>query len=192
LWARGSIFKADVVNKTSPIAYGYGNELGVYFSSSPVFRPGRAFSRRSFMMMGRIPQGRVTGRGGPDDPDIVQGRARDMGQNTIKEFQKSRQAQEEPPRRFSTQPSRVKTILRFAQKVDELLISGGLANGEELAGAPAVVDCKLGDGHIVMFSINPMWRHETHGSFCLVFNSMIHYKNLDYKKPAPKKTGPSK
>jgi hypothetical protein len=72
------------------------------------------------------------------------------------------------------------------------LISGGLANGEELAGAPAVVDCKLGDGHIVMFSINPMWRHETHGSFFLVFNSMIHYKNLDYKKPAPKKSARTK
>jgi hypothetical protein len=192
LWARGSIFKADVVDKTSPIAYGYGNELGVYFSSSPVFSARRASGRRSFMMMGGAAQGRVTGRGGPDDPDIVQGRARDMGQKTIEEFQKSRQDQEEPPRRPGTQPSQAKTILRFAQKVDELLISGGLANGEELAGAPAVVDCKLGDGHIVMFGINPMWRHETHGSFFLMFNSMIHYKNLDYKKPAPQKKGRSR
>jgi hypothetical protein len=139
------------------------------------------------MMMGRGAQGRVTGRGGPDDPDIVQGRARDMGQKTIEEFQKSRRDQEETPSRFGAQPPQAKTILRFAPKVDELLISGGLANGEELAGAPAVVDCKLGDGHVVLFSINPMWRHETHGSFFLVFNSMIHYKNLDYKKPAPKK-----
>jgi len=187
LWARGSIFKADIIDKVSPISYGYGDELGVYFSSSPVFRAGRAFDRRFFMMMGGAAQGRVSGRGGPDDPDIVQGRTRDMGQKTIEEFQKSRQAQEEPPSRFGAQPPQAKTILRFAQKVDDLLISGGLANGEELAGAPAVVDCKLGDGHIVMFSINPMWRHETHGSFFLVFNSMIHYKNLDYKKPAPKK-----
>jgi len=192
LWARGSIFKAEVVDKTSPIAYGYGDELGVYFSSSPVFSAGRTFDRRFFMMMGGATQGRVSGRGGPEDPDIVQGRARDMGQKTIEEFLKSRQEQEEPPRRFGAQPSQAKTILRFDQKADELLISGGLANGEELAGAPAVVDCKLGDGHIVMFSINPMWRHETHGSFFLVFNSMIHYKNLDYKKPAPKKSARSK
>jgi hypothetical protein len=192
LWARGSIFKANVVNKTSPIAYGYGSELGVYFSSSPVFAAGRAFDRRFSMMMGRGARGRVTGRGGPDDPDIVQGRARDMGKKTIEEFQKSRKEQEEPSRRFSAQVTRAKTILRFAQKVDDLLISGGLANGEELAGAPAVVDCKLGDGHIVMLSINPMWRHETHGSFFLVFNSMIHYKNLDYEKPAPKKSSRSR
>ncbi|MDH5467817.1 MAG: M14 family zinc carboxypeptidase, partial [Candidatus Aminicenantes bacterium] len=188
LWARGSVFKAEVVDKTSPIAYGYGNELGVYFNSSPVFSAGRAFDRRFFMMMGGVSRGRVSGRGGPEDPDIVQGRSRDMGQKTIEEFQKSRGAGEEPERRFGAQPSQSKTILRFAQKADELLISGGLANGEELAGAPAVVDCKLGEGHVVMFSINPMWRNETHGSFFLVFNAMMHHKNLDYKKPASKKS----
>ena len=188
LWARGSVYKADVVDKDSPISYGYGNELGVYFSSSPVFRLGRAFDPRFSRMRGRDTGGRVSGRGGLKDPDIVQGRPRDMGQKTIEEFRKSHKEEEEPPRRFGAQLPRPKTILRFTQKADELLISGGLANGEELAGTPAVVDCKLGDGHVVMFSINPMWRHETHGSFFLVFNSMIHYKNLDYKKPAPKKS----
>jgi len=40
------------------------------------------------------------------------------------------------------------------------------------------VDSKLGDGHIVMFSFNPMWRHQTHGSFFLVFNAMLNWKNL--------------
>jgi len=188
MWARGGVFKAEVVDKTSPIAYGYGKELGVYFNSSPVFSAGRGFDRRFFMMMGGVARGRASGRGGPDDPDIVQARPRDMGQKTIEEFQKSRGAEEEPQRRFGAQPSQSRTILRFAQKVDDLLISGGLANGEELTGAPAVVDCKLGEGHVVMFSINPMWRHETHGSFFLVFNAMMHYKNLDTKKPASKKS----
>ncbi len=134
----------------------------------------------------------MSGRGGPDDTDVVQGRPKDLGQKTIEEFQKARQEEAEPPERTGAPQVQTKTILRFTPKVEDLLISGGLANGEELAGAPAVVDCKLGDGHIVMFSINPMWRHETHGSFFLVFNSMIHYKNLDYKKPAPKKSGRSR
>ncbi len=192
LWARGSVYKAEVVDKTSPISYGYGNELGVYFSRSPVFAAGRGFSRRFFMMGGGAARGRVSGRGGPDDTDVVQGRPKDLGQKTIEEFQKARQEEAEPPERTGAPQVQTKTILRFTPKVEDLLISGGLANGEELAGAPAVVDCKLGDGHIVMFSINPMWRHETHGSFFLVFNSMIHYKNLDYKKPAPKKSGRSR
>ena len=188
LWARGSVYKADIVDKYSPISYGYGDELGVYFSSSPVFRLGRALDPRFSRMRRGSSGGRVSGRGGLKDPDIVQGRPRDMGKKTIEEFRKSRKAEEQPSRRPPTQQSRPRTILRFAQKEDELLISGGLANGEELAGKPAVVDCKLGDGHVVMFSINPMWRHATHGSFFLVFNSMIHYKNLDYKKPVPKKS----
>jgi hypothetical protein len=29
-----------------------------------------------------------------------------------------------------------------------------------------------------MFSFNPMWRHQTHGSFFLIFNAMLNYKNL--------------
>ncbi|UCC41469.1 MAG: hypothetical protein JSV96_08645 [Candidatus Aminicenantes bacterium] len=192
LWARGSVYKADIVDKYSPISYGYGDELGVYFSRSPVFRRGRAIDPRFSRIRRRDSGARVSGRGGLKDPDIIQGRPRDMGQKTIEEFRKSRKEEEEPPRRVPAQQSQSRTILRFVQKTDDLLISGGLANGEELAGSPAVVDCKLGDGHVVLFSINPMWRHETHGSFFLVFNSMIHYKNLDYKKPAPKKSPSSK
>jgi len=30
-----------------------------------------------------------------------------------------------------------------------------------------------------------MWRHETHGSFCLVFNAMLNFKNLSPPPPAP-------
>jgi hypothetical protein len=73
-------------------------------------------------------------------------------------------------------------VLRFTRDEEKLLISGGLAGGKELAGTPAVVDCKLGKGHIVMFSINPMWRHETHGSYFMVLNAMLNYDHLDAGK----------
>ena len=29
-----------------------------------------------------------------------------------------------------------------------------------------------------MFANNPMWRHETHGSFSLLFNAILNYDNL--------------
>ena len=92
--------------------------------------------------------------------------------------------EKEPQTKASTRTSRIKakTILRFTRKEEELLISGGLAGGKELAGAPAIMDCKLGQGHVVVFSINPMWRHQTHGSFFFVFNAMLNYNNLDIKK----------
>ena len=74
--------------------------------------------------------------------------------------------------------------MNFTPIVADLLISGGLDGGQELAGAPALVDAPLGSGHVVMFSFNPMWRHETHGSFFLVFNAMLNYKDLG-SAPAP-------
>ena len=48
----------------------------------------------------------------------------------------------------------------------------------ELAGKAAVVDVPVGKGHVVMFANNPMWRHETHGSFSMLFNAMLNYDNL--------------
>ncbi len=47
-------------------------------------------------------------------------------------------------------------------------------HGEELAGAPALVDARLGEGHVVLFSFNPFHRAFSMGSFPLVFNAMLH------------------
>jgi hypothetical protein len=209
LWARGGVFKADVAEATSPIVYGYGDTLGVYFSQAPVFALGGfgGFRGGMFGPMGPAPTGRVSGRGTISDLDIPQGRPRDLGQKTIEEWQKAEKekkektagqqpagatagapgapaAPTEPAEEFPGRPqgpagpSRTKTIMKFTADAKNLLISGGLANGEELAGTPALVDSKLGDGHIVMFSFNPMWRHQTKGSFFLVFNAMLNWKNL--------------
>ena len=54
-----------------------------------------------------------------------------------------------------------------------------LAGGDELAGTPTVIDAPLGDGHVVLFGINPMWRHSTHGTYAMVFNTILHHGNLD-------------
>lgn len=182
LWARGGVFKATVTDQRSPIVYGYGDELGVYFSTSPVFSGGMAGAGR--FRRGGV-GGRPSGRGSLDDPDRPQGRPRDMGQRSIEEWREQQRAEreqeeEEPSgrERFGQVRARPRTILRFSQNVDDLLISGGLDNGEGLAGAPAVVDAPFGDGHVVMFSINPMWRGQTHGSYFLVFNTLLHYGNL--------------
>jgi len=184
LWARGGVYRARVTDPRSPIAYGYDSELGVYFNSSPVFRGGGGGGQR-FRGMGGQQAGRVSGRGGLDDPDIVQGRARDIGQQGVEEFlRRQREEREEEggggmeEQRGRQTAQRARTIIAFAQDENDLLISGGLANGSVLAGAPAVVDAPLGEGHVVMFSINPMWRGHTHGSYFLVFNTLLHCENL--------------
>jgi hypothetical protein len=47
-----------------------------------------------------------------------------------------------------------------------------------MANAPAVVDSPRGDGHVVMFSFNPFWRGETHGTYAMLFNALLHHDHL--------------
>ena len=35
-----------------------------------------------------------------------------------------------------------------------------------------------------MFANNPMWRHETHGSFSLLWNAILNYDNLNVGRSA--------
>ncbi|MFQ5769199.1 MAG: M14 family zinc carboxypeptidase [bacterium] len=69
-----------------------------------------------------------------------------------------------------------RVVLGFPKK--NLLLSGMLRGEKELAGAPAVVDVPVGEGHVVLFAIRPFWRWETHGSHALVFNTMLHWNDL--------------
>jgi hypothetical protein len=72
---------------------------------------------------------------------------------------------------------RPRVVVRFAAEGD-LLVSGMLAGGSELADQAAVVDVPRGQGHVVMFANNPMWRNETQGSYFLLFNAMLNYDHL--------------
>jgi hypothetical protein len=81
---------------------------------------------------------------------------------------------------------RPRIVLRFAPEKD-LLISGMLAGGSELANRPVVVDVPVGKGHVVMFANNPMWRHQTQGSFFLFFNAALNYDHLDAGRTAARR-----
>jgi hypothetical protein len=79
LRASGGVYRATVSDKTSPIAYGYGETLPVYFNQAPLFEAGPAVALGGAsayaQLFGPPTQGRVSGRGGAKDPDIPQGRA---------------------------------------------------------------------------------------------------------------------
>jgi hypothetical protein len=74
---------------------------------------------------------------------------------------------------------RARTIVRWTPKADELLISGVLDAGEEMAGRATVVDAPLGKGHVVLFGTRPMWRWQSQGAFALVLNAMANWSSLD-------------
>ena len=67
---------------------------------------------------------------------------------------------------------RPRTLLRLGD-ADELLLAGLLEHGGVLAQRAAVVRVPLGEGQIVLFAINPIWRGETIGTHPLVWNALL-------------------
>jgi hypothetical protein len=190
LQARGSVFNATFADRKSPIAYGYDEKLAVYFNQAPLFQTGGLGGPGGgggFNPFGQQ-QGRPSGRGGLNDPDIPQGRPpvvmppAQPGEDGIPaEFREALASQLPPPN------MRPRVVLRFAAEKD-LLVSGMLAGGSELANRPAVIDIPVGKGHVVMFANNPMWRHQTHGSFSLLFNAALNYDHLSAGRTPPRRS----
>ncbi|HYA97836.1 MAG TPA: hypothetical protein VEH49_07055, partial [Methylomirabilota bacterium] len=188
LQARGSIVRASVEDKASPIAYGYDDTVGVYFNQAPVFRVsvGGGGGGGEF---GGAGEGRPSGRGSATDPDIPQGRAWNPPEPAPRRSRAEQELYVSPDaQRFSrfVPPASLypRVVLRFAEEKD-LWVSGMLAGASELANAPAVVDVPVGRGHVVLFATNPMWRHETQGSFMLLLNAALHFDHLSAGRKPP-------
>src|SRR5438477_4539530 len=192
LQARGSVYNATFSDRRSPIAYGYTETLPIYFNQAPLFQvaAGGGFGGGGEGGGGGA-SGRPSGRGTLTDPDIVQAMPqaepapqRSPGGEQLTDEQRLQQGP------FFTPPAlRPRVVLRFASDEKNLLISGMLAGGSELANAPAVVDVPVGQGHVVMFANNPMWRHQTQGSFFLLFNAALNFDHLDSGRGPNPRTG---
>jgi hypothetical protein len=73
---------------------------------------------------------------------------------------------------------RPRVAMRYAN-LNELLVSGLLNGGGDIAQRAAVVDSPLEKGHLVMFSINPIYRGETQGTYPMVWNTLMNFDNLN-------------
>jgi len=186
LQARGAIMNATVEDKKSPIAYGYDDTLAIYFNQAPVFRfslLGGGGGPGGFGQPGDVGAARTTGRGSATDADIPQGRSFVAPEREPRCRPAEQELYISPEQRITLRgtipPQHMwpRVVLRFAEERD-LLVRGMLAGGSALAQSPAVIDVPLGRGHIVLFANNPMWRHQTHGSFMLVLNAALHFDQL--------------
>jgi hypothetical protein len=191
LQARGSIYNSTFADRKSPIAYGYDAGLPIYFSQTPLFQVAAGGGGGGFGGGGGGGQGgpgaRASGRGGVNDPDVIQAMPQPRPADPNSRTDPDADARESP---FFVPPQlRPRVVLRFAQDEKNLLISGMLAGGNELANRPAIVDVPVGRGHVVMFATNPMWRHQTQGEFFLVFNAALNYDNLSAGRSEPRGQG---
>ena len=180
LRAVGDILRMRTVDSTSPIAYGYGDSLAMYCSNGPIFNISNIVGGRG----GRGQRdGRGTGRGTPDDPDVPQGRPpAEIPEPPPKtEVWEAAPIPEEQRRNavgIIPPAQRPRVIVRYADNRD-LFVSGLLDGGDEIAQHAAVIDVPSGNGHVILFSTNPFWRGQTKGSYFLLFNAILNFDNLN-------------
>ncbi|HYX24157.1 MAG TPA: hypothetical protein VFC23_08410, partial [Thermoanaerobaculia bacterium] len=174
----GSVLDARFPDPASPLVDGLGDRLSVYSADGMSFE----LSNSAAGGWAQEEEDRPTGRGGPKDADVPQGRP----------------AQPEPPARAKVErwearpleteelrnnPAvipealRPRTLVRFGDAGD-LLVSGLLEHGDQLAKRAAVVEVPLGKGHLLLFAINPIWRGSTIGSHPLVWNAILQHGSL--------------
>jgi hypothetical protein len=191
LFARGSILKALLADKKSPITYGYDQDvLPVYFNQAPVLNVGGG----GF--------GGFGGGGGAAGPPIP-GVGMNITPNAVPETLTSLDPKEapRPPERpqadeaaqfralarqagIPLDDARPRVIIRFPTNPNDMLLSGSLVGGQSLSNRAVVVDAPLGKGHVVMFATRPYWRWQTQGLFFLGFNAILNWNDLDAGKPA--------
>jgi hypothetical protein len=179
----GSVVGTRLVDGASPIAYGYEEKVAAYCDNGPIFSlgsvagaPGRRRRRGAEM------NSRPTGRGGINDQDFTIGRpAVEVPEQVAPEIWENPEVTDEQKingYRVIPPANRPRVVLRYADSND-LLISGLVEGGDEIAQHPAVVDVPSGNGHVVLFSINPMYRGETRGTYSLVLNTILNFDSLN-------------
>lgn len=178
--ATGTALRTKLVDASSPLAYGYADNLAVYCFECSIYNVGN-LANGGPQRPPAEPE-RLTGRGTKDDPDLPQGRpVVDLPEQPKAEAWEALPLTDEQKRNNTgVIPSefRPRVVLRYADAKD-LFVSGLLDGANEIAQHPAVIDVPVNRGHIVLFSNNPMWRGETQGSYFLVYNALLNFDSLN-------------
>jgi len=178
----GAVVETRLVDEASPIAYGYSEKTAAYCDQCAIFSLSSIAGERRRRRLGSRSKERPTGRGTADEADFAVGRpSTEIADEPTSELWESPPPLDEQRiNGFRVIPpaQRARVILRYADK-DDLLISGLVEGGDEVAQHPAVIDVPSGAGHIVLFSINPIYRGETRGTYALVLNTILNFDSLD-------------
>ncbi|HEV7508027.1 MAG TPA: M14 family zinc carboxypeptidase [Thermoanaerobaculia bacterium] len=171
----GTVLDARFPDSKSPIVDGLGDRLSVYSSD------GMSFEVSQSAIGGWVQEegDRPTGRGGPKDTDATEGRVAQpprAARAKIERWEARPLEIEELRHNPAAIPEalRPRTLVRFGD-ADDLLVSGLLEHGDQLARRAAVVEVPSGKGKILLFAINPIWRGSTIGSHPLVWNAILEH-----------------
>jgi Zinc carboxypeptidase len=206
LYVRGSVLKALLGDRRSPVLYGYDqNALAVYFNQGPILSVGGGG------FGGRGGRGGAAVTGGPGNMNMqpnavppklatLEGSAAASASAPAGAGATAGQGGGEGRggrgggggfggggfggRGGGANPSAPRVLLSFPTDPNDMLLSGVLVGGEAIAGRAVAVDAPLGKGHVVMFANRPYWRWQTQGNFFLGFNTILNWNDLDAGRTA--------
>ncbi len=197
----GTVLNTVFVDHDSPVAFGYGPGVPVISAGGMAFNVSSILGRTG----GRVLMDpltdpldpyakRATGRGSIDDSDEPQGRKITEPEPLVKQQAwEPRPLDEELTRNnplVIPVQSRPDVILRFSDGKN-LLLDGLLDKAGSIAEHAVVVDAHLGQGNVLLFGNNPVYRGETIGNYALVFNAILNYQHLAHDAAAVEKTSAS-
>jgi hypothetical protein len=56
-----------------------------------------------------------------------------------------------------------------------------MKGANEIRGRPAILDVPVGQGQVLMFSTNPIYRWQNFGEFNMLFNAVMHFNDFKVK-----------
>ncbi len=190
----GTILNTVFVDKDSPVAYGYGAGVPVISANGLAFTISNTLGGRGGRMLMDPYAERPTGRGSVEDSDEPTGRKITEAEPLVKvqPWEAKKLNEEETRNNLNVIPAELRpdVILRFADG-KSLLLDGLLDKGGSIAEHPVVVNAHLGQGSVLLFGNNPVYRGETVGTYAMVFNAILNYEHLG-NKPAATSTTESK
>jgi len=189
----GTVLNTVFVAKDNPIAFGYGAGVPVMSAGGMAFNVSNTLGRAGGRVLMDPYAQRPTGRGSVEDSDEPQGRKITEPEPLQKQQPwEPRALDEEQTRNNPTvipPQERPEVILRFSD-AKGLLLDGLLDHGNSIAEHAVVVDAHLGQGNVLLFGNNPVYRGETVGTYPLVFNAILNYDHLQRTATPPAPPAP--
>ncbi len=190
----GTVLNTIFVNRDNPVAFGYGASVPVMSASGMAFNVSNILGRfGGRMLMDPLTDSldpyakRATGRGSVEDSDEPQGRKIAEAEPLVKQQPWEPAHLDEEQTRNNPQvipvQSRPDVILRFSD-AKSLLLDGLLDKPGSIAEHAVVVEAHLGQGNVLLFGNNPIYRGETIGTYALVFNAILNYQHLAHEPEA--------